>query len=305
MSNDDKTLIAELNHTELRRQTQKKSTACLVQYNGNALGKRYTLLDNDVKIGRSPDADITIGEASVSRIHARIIQRENLITIEDTGSANGTYINDQKINSETPLNDRDMLRLGAVILKFFSSDNMDGYVQDQIYRKATIDVGTQVYNKLYLLESLAAEFNQSKQSGRLLSLIYYDLDHFKKVNDNFGHNAGDQVLKESTQIVKNMIRKDDILGRFGGEEFIIVLPNTDLNTAYELGERTRQACENYLFQLDVIDSDGTRKKVPHRQTFSVGITQLDSSMNSPKDLLESADKKLYKSKQTGRNKVTI
>src|SRR5690606_28727625 len=126
---------------------------------------------------------------------------------------------------------------------------LDGFVQDKIYRMATIDAGTQVFNKQYLLDSLNNEFAISQATGRPLSIIYYDLDFFKKVNDTYGHNAGDQVLRESTLIVKNIIRKDEILGRFGGEEFIIILPNSASQAAFELGERIRKACETHIFHL--------------------------------------------------------
>ncbi|MFK7825357.1 MAG: diguanylate cyclase [Oligoflexales bacterium] len=304
MSNEDKTVIAEISQIDLKPHRQKKSVASLVQYSGSALGKRYMLAGEKLTIGRSVDADITIGEASVSRIHARIIQQNENIIIEDAGSANGTYINDQKVIGRMSLNDQDMLRLGTVLLKFFSSDNIDGFIQDKIYRMATIDAGTQIYNKQYLLDSLTSEFQSSISSGRKMSIIYYDLDHFKRVNDTYGHNAGDQILRESSHLVKKLIRKDDILGRFGGEEFIIILPNTDSKTAYELGERVRSACANHIYKLEVV-SGGKKQLVQHQQTFSVGISQISSKMRTPKDLLESADKKLYASKQSGRNKVTV
>lgn len=304
MSNEDKTVIAEISKIDLQPSSQKQSVASLVQYSGGALGKRYMLAGEKLTIGRSVDANITIGEASVSRIHARILQQNSKIIIEDAGSANGTYINDQKVIGRMSLKDQDMLRLGTVLLKFFSSDNFDGFVQDKIYRMATIDAGTQIYNKQYLLDSLTSEFQSSKASGRKLSIIYYDLDHFKRVNDTYGHNAGDQILRESASLVKKFIRKEDILGRFGGEEFIIILPNTDAKTAYELGERVRSACANHVYRLEVV-SGGSKQLVKHQQTFSVGISQIDPRMGSPKELLESADKKLYASKQNGRNRVTV
>ena len=305
MSDEDKTVIADIGSMDYQPVQKKDTEPCLVQYNGTALGKRYVLSGESLKVGRSVDADVTIGESSVSRIHARISHVGDQITLEDTGSANGTFINDEKVVGSMPLKDQDMVRLGGVILKFFSSGNMDGYVQDKIYRMATIDAGTDIFNKQYLLDALESEFQASKSSGRNLSIIYYDLDHFKKVNDTYGHNAGDQVLREGSDLVKGLVRKDDILGRFGGEEFVIILPNTDARTAYDLAERIRKSMEAYTFQLDVTSPDGQKQVVAHKQTFSVGVSQLSPDMSAAKELMESADKKLYTSKQSGRNRVTI
>lgn len=304
MADEDKTVIADLRTLNRALASPQKAVACLVQYSGEQLGKRYTLVEPEVKVGRSAEAQITLAEASVSRLHACITQKDGVISLADLGSANGTFVNDQKVTTAVVLRDQDMVRLGAVHLKFFSSDNVDGYVQDKIYRMATTDAGTKIFNKMYLLESLEAELRQSLASGRPLSLIYYDLDHFKKVNDTFGHNAGDRVLYDSAQLVKAVLRKDDILGRFGGEEFIIILPNTDQKTAVELAERVRKACENHVFPLELV-SEGLKKSVAHRQTFSLGIAQALPTMKTPKDLLEAADKKLYASKQNGRNRVTF
>lgn len=305
MSNnqEDKTVIANVTSL-LMEPTKKKGVPSLVQYSGTTLGKRYPLSSSNSKIGRSTDADITISEASVSRLHAEITQNDDDIMIQDLGSANGTYINDQKVSNQTILKDQDMIRLGAVLLKFFSGENIEGFVHDKIYRMATIDAGTQIFNKQYLLDALETEFKVSQSTGKPLSVIYYDLDFFKKVNDNYGHNAGDFVLKESAGITKKVIRKDDIQCRYGGEEFVIILPNTPLSAAHELAERIRVAIETFVFLLDV-ELNGSKQTVKHQQTISVGVSQLTPQMKTIKDLLESADKKLYTSKQTGRNKVTV
>ena len=151
---------------------------------------------------------------------------------------------------------------------------------------------------------LDGEFKFSKTYRRNLSVIYYDLDFFKKVNDNYGHGAGDLVLRESAQLVRTCVRKDDVFGRYGGEEFVIVLPNTDQKTAADLAERIRASLEAHTFQLE-IEKDGKRGVVQHKQTISAGVSQLTPDIATYELLLESADKKLYTSKQTGRNRVTV
>lgn len=297
--NIGKTVIA--NVSELKKKDEKKGSGipCLVQYNGEDAGKRYLIIKDVLNLGRSESNEITIIDNSVSRTHAVICKNKEKVELEDLNSANGTYLNDNVLTTKSNLNDQDMIRLGAVLFKFFSQDNMDGYIQDKIYKKATIDIGTQIFNKQYLLERLESEFRRARQTDEDLSIIYFDLDHFKAVNDNYGHNAGDQVLRDTAKVIKLTIRKDDIFARFGGEEFIVVLPRTKIDQAAIIAETMRKKTENWVHSLT---SDNNNIK--HKQTISLGVSQIETSMNDYKSLMESADKKLYKSKETGRNKVT-
>jgi two-component system, cell cycle response regulator len=299
---EEKTIIAE-NPNLTILQGSKRKNACVVQYSGAKLGKRYPLSEPVNVIGRSPSVQIIINEASVSRQHARLVVIGDNVVVEDMGSSNGTFVNDVRTDGQSQLKDGDIIRLGTVLLKFFAHDNVDSVMHDKIYRMATIDAGTQIFNKQYLLDALEAEIKFSRTYGRDLSIIYYDLDHFKPVNDTYGHNAGDFILRESAALVRTTVRKDDILGRFGGEEFVIILPNTDARTAAELAERIRQKHESHEFLIEY-EKDGDKARVNHRQTISIGVAQLRPPVASTKEFLEVADKKLYNSKQTGRNRVT-
>lgn len=301
---DDKTIIADPASMTLMQGGPKRKNACLVQYSGAKLGKRYPLTETVNIVGRSPTVQVVIQEASVSRQHAQFVLIGDQVAVEDLGSSNGTFLNDAPVKQQTPMKDGDIVRLGTVLLKFFAHDNVDSVMHDKIYQMATIDAGTKIFNKQYLLDALESEFKYSVTYNRELSIIYYDLDKFKPVNDTYGHNAGDYILRESAALVKAAVRKDDILGRFGGEEFVIVLPNTNKSTAAELAERIRQKHEAHGFVIDFNDG-GQIKKVNHTQTISLGVEQLHPELKTPKDLLEAADKKLYHSKSTGRNKVTI
>ncbi len=300
---DDKTIIAESPNLTILQGGPKRKNACLVQYSGAKLGKRYPLIEQINVVGRSPTVQVIIQEASVSRQHARFLLIGDQVAVEDMGSSNGTFVNDVRAEGQVTLKDGDIVRLGTVLLKFFAHDNVDSVMHDKIYRMATIDAGTQIFNKQYLLDALESEFKFSKTYTRELSIIYYDLDHFKPVNDNYGHNAGDFILRESAALVKSAVRKDDILGRFGGEEFVIILPNTDARVAAELAERIRQKHESHVFIIE-FEKAGQKQRVNHRQTISMGVTQLKNPIATTKEFLESADKKLYNSKQTGHNKVT-
>ena len=293
---EDKTIIAETAAGLTDLAHTKRLRACLVQYSGTNLGKRYMLDMPEMIIGRGGNCKIVINEQSVSRQHAMCSRTGDDIGLEDLGSSNGTFVNDKKIDGKVTLNDGDFIRLGNLLFKYFTHNNIDNIFADKIYRMATIDGGTQTFNKKYLLESLDSEFKYSRTHGQPLTMIYFDLDHFKKVNDTYGHNAGDFILKETATVVKSLIRKEDVFCRFGGEEFVILLPNTEAKTAYETAERIRLKMESHPFKFESHDL---------KQTASFGVSQLNASMTEPKHLLDDADRKLYKSKQNGRNQVTI
>lgn len=282
-------------HNRVYDRLPARKRACLIQYNGDALGHRYFVDKPVVAVGRSPTNGIVILDVSVSRLHAKCYAANNTIDIEDSGSRNGTFINDQRIQTRTALHDGDMLRLGSILLKFFAYDNVENVIHDKIYRMATIDAGTRIFNKNYLLETLESEFTFSRVYGRPLSVIYYDLDFFKKVNDAHGHHCGDYVLCECAQVAKSCVRKDDILGRLGGEEFVVVLPNADGHTAAELAERIRKTIETHPFVFEGRSLT---------QTISSGVAQMKPEFKTFQDLLNDADRKLYLSKNSGRNRVT-
>ncbi len=278
------------------RRTSSRNRACLIQYNGARLGQRYLLDMPEITIGRQAANDFTIDDDSVSRTHARITSSGSTVTIEDLRSSNGTFVQNKPVKSRATIADGDILRVGNILLKFFANDNIENVFHDKIYRMATIDAGTKLFNKTYLLETLDSEFRYCRIHKRPLSVIYYDLDFFKRVNDTHGHICGDYILSESAQIVKTCMRKEDILARYGGEEFVAVLPGAEVGIAGELAERIRKSVECYDFEFE-----GKRLE----QTISMGVSELHPSFKSSLDLLKDADRKLYLSKNSGRNQVTV
>lgn len=277
-----------------------KRRSCLILYSGTETGKRYVLDAHAMTIGRLPETEIYIDTPSVSRRHAALAMSGDVVTIHDLGSSNGTHVNDERIEGPRVLKDGDLIRLGKVFLKFYEHESLDALLHDRIYRMATVDAGTEIFNRQYLTDVLKSEIKLARLTMRPLSVIYYDLDHFKSVNDRYGHNAGDVVLKESATVVKGIVRKEDILGRLGGEEFIVVLPATPAAEAVELAERIRGAIEAHVFR---IDADNGKSTLEHRQTVSLGVTQLTEDMKEAKALLDAADRQLYRAKHTGRNTV--
>lgn len=279
-----------------RKPTQPPQHACLIQYNGDALGRRHVLAASQIVIGRGASAHIVILDDSVSREHAKCNVSGHTVEIEDLDSSNGTFINGHRIAGPTVLRDGDMLQLGSVHFKYFADDSVENVFHDEIYRKATIDVGTQVFNKQYLLEALDEAFNHSRLHGRPVSVVYFDLDHFKKVNDTYGHSCGDYILRECAQLAKSCLRSDDTLGRYGGEEFVVVLPNSPSRLAAALADRLRKNIEAHAF---------TYQGNALKQTVSMGVSEIQPAFKTARDLLDDADRKLYQSKQSGRNRVTV
>jgi two-component system cell cycle response regulator len=267
--------------------------ACLVVIYGLELGKKYNLNRPQIIIGRSSKADIQIDQEAVSRNHCKIINTGKAILLRDMGSTNGTYINDELID-EYVLRDGDYIKVGRCIFKFLSGNNIENAYHEEIYRLTTIDGLTQVYNKRYFAETLEREIGRAQRYRRDLSLILFDIDHFKNVNDTFGHLAGDSVLKQLANVIKGRIRREDVLARYGGEEFAIILPEIDKHNALAFGEKVRRLTEKAVFRFE--DTE-----IP--VTVSVGIATLTPEVQELTDFIKICDDNLYSAKAAGRNRV--
>ena len=281
--------------TPVSRISDRPSTseACLVVIYGHDLGKKYNLDRDSFIIGRSSGADIRLEQEAVSRNHCKLVNTGDSVIVRDLGSTNGTYVNDQLVD-EYRLRDGDLLKIGRCIFKFLSGDNIESAYHEEIYRLTTIDGLTQVYNKRYFLESLDREMGRAQRYLRDLSLILFDIDHFKVVNDTYGHLAGDYVLKQLAMEIKRRIRREDILARYGGEEFAIILPELDNTSAMHFGEKIRRIASEANFRFDETD-------IP--VTVSVGVTTLEPAVRDSASFIKRVDEKLYRAKSNGRNCV--
>jgi diguanylate cyclase (GGDEF)-like protein len=267
--------------------------ACLVVIYGLELGRKYNLLTPNVLIGRSSKADVQIDQESVSRNHAKIINTGKSMILRDLGSTNGTYVNDQLID-EYVLRDGDFVKIGRTIFKFLSGGNIENAYHEEIYRLTTIDGLTQIHNRRYFLEQLEREVSRSRRYRRDLSLLLFDIDRFKSINDTYGHLAGDYVLTQLATVVRGKIRREDIFARYGGEEFAIVLPEIDGPNAVALAEKLRKLVEKAPFKFE-----DTKIQV----TVSIGIASLGPEEGDASDLVKRTDDKLYEAKEAGRNCV--
>jgi two-component system, cell cycle response regulator len=258
------------------------------------LGKRFVLDGSRVGLGRGADNQIVLEGDSVSRRHAHLEKRDTRWYVVDDGSTNGTYVNEEQIPREQALNNSDRLKVGPTILKFLSGADAEAKYHEEIYRMTIVDGLTQVHNKRYLYEALERELIRARRHERPLSATMMDIDFFKNINDQFGHLAGDHVLREVAKVIQGRIRRDEVFARYGGEEFVIVLPETPLEGATALAENLRSRIGEHAFVFQ-----GERIPV----TISIGCAQLATTDKTANDLIQRADAKLYEAKRSGRNRV--
>jgi diguanylate cyclase (GGDEF)-like protein len=245
---------------------------------------------------------VHIDSPGLSRRHAALQVDGDHVALADLGSANGSHVNDARLVAPVALKDGDLIRLGKVVLRFYERQSLDALLHDHIYRLATVDAGTGVFTKRYLLQALEREIKQAQRATGPLSLVCLDLDHFKAVNDRYGHNGGDLALRAAAATLRGALRDTDILGRMGGEEFAVVLPGTELDTASALAERMRAALAAQTIELPQPGED-LAATVLHWQTASFGVAQFRAGMPDARALLGAADALLYAAKRSGRNKV--
>ena len=258
------------------------------------LGKRFVLDANVMRIGRGSENNVVLDGDSVSRRHAHVEQRGDAWWVVDDGSTNGTFVNDEQIRRELRLSNGDRVKVGPTIFKYLTGQDVESQYHEEIYRMTIIDGLTGAHVKRYLLEAMEKEIMRARRHERPLSIIMFDIDHFKRINDESGHLAGDHVLKELARIVQARIRRDEIFARYGGEEFAIVLPETNLEGARQLAEglRLKVASSEFVFQAEKI-----------MFTISSGVAELSPNEKNCTDLLQIADERLYEAKRGGRNRV--
>lgn len=262
------------------------------------VGKQWLITKSDMTIGRSVETELYISDASLSRSHARFEISGNDIYILDLDSTNKTFVNGAALDSmiRKRLVNNDQIKTGNVIFKFLEKGNLESISNQQVFEKSSKDALTGAFSKGALLEKGPESVKRADVLTEPLSVITFDIDFFKKINDSYGHPGGDYVLKELGQLMQSkLVRSNDYFARFGGEEFVIILQSTSLKTAQEVAERIRQTVEAHNFNFE-----GKKIKV----TISIGVSTRNSTDNWDK-LYKRADRALYQSKLSGRNKVTI
>ncbi len=288
----NETVVTVVGPPKLR--TAGPSDACLVVIYGDDIGRRIPLGRQPAVIGRSSRCAVQLDHQSVSRAHCEITFDGQSYGAVDLGSTNGTYVNDEIIKSRHQLRDGDQIKTGRTILKFIVGGNIEGQYHEEIYRLMTIDGLTQVRNKRYFDEAIEREISRCVRYNRTFSLIMFDIDHFKRINDKFGHLAGDAVLRQLGTLVKGHVRRDDVVCRVGGEEFAIILPEIDVKGAVGVATKLNKLISKTKFSFDdtVIPT-----------TISLGVADWREPFKTAEDIKKRADDKLYEAKGAGRNRV--
>ncbi len=267
--------------------------AFLVVIAGPRLGHRVLLGEETLDIGRGVGCGFQLDLDSVSRLHARVRWDGTRHFIQDLRSTNGTYVNENRV-SEHPLADSDRVGIGKVLLKYLSGSNVEAAYHEEIQRLMRYDGLTGIFNRSHFDETLHNVIWRARFDGSPVSLIAFDLDHFKTINDTHGHPAGDAVLRQASAVVSQVVPPGAVFARTGGEEFAVLCPGVPAAQAWQLAEHIRRVIEASAFS-----AEGNRIPV----TVSVGVAERAPSDQAPDALYERADTQLYAAKNAGRNCV--
>jgi len=293
--------VSPFAQTDSDEQTGQSPSAYMIVVNGGIPGTMVLLDEGGTTLGRSAESSFPLDDITVSRRHAlATIDADGGVSITDEGSSNGTFINGAKIPANRPmrLQDGDRIQLGTkVILKLVRLDPHDERFQRDMFERTVRDTLTGLYNRAYFLNQIAVLAERSAAQGIGMAALMIDIDHFKSVNDRFGHVAGDEVLREVAVVIRESTRAEDLVARYGGEEFVVALPVSVAGLATVRAERIRHE----LAERSITVADD----VIH-VTVSVGI-----SFNPPgrrRNVMASimaADRALYQAKANGRNRVIV
>jgi diguanylate cyclase (GGDEF)-like protein len=297
---DDRTAVgsaAELAATVAEKSKTQRPWLVVVRARGSGnLGQMHRLEERLV-LGRATECDVQLDGGGVSRKHAMLERKaDGTIEVVDLESRNGTFVNGVRV-SRTTVHDGDKIQVGwSAVFKLAFQDELDETLQRGMLEAARRDALTRATNSRGFSEALTREHAFAQRHGRALSVLAFDVDHFKNINDTYGHAVGDYVLKRIVEVVTAAIRREDVLARTGGEEFVLLLRDIPLKGALECAERIRAIVQRTVFET----SDAS---IP--VTISVGVATLQpGDPATPAALVESADRAMYDAKRAGRNRVS-
>ena len=296
---DEKTSVVAGDTFRFKMQKAGQAPPCLIMLEGPSgyVGKQWQIT-GDIIIGRSMTSQVFVDDKSVSKSHAKLSATGGEVTLVDLESTNLTVVNDEAIPALVPvkLQNNDQIKIGNVLFKFLEQGSIEANAIEQLQNKAEKDPLTGIFNKGALAIKGIEAFKRAKLLKVPMSIAVFDIDHFKKINDTYGHSAGDFILKELSMVVQNkLVRLDDVVARYGGEEFVCLLFGSNLQQGLEVGERLRATIENHEFKWE-------GKRIP--VTISVGVATKEPQMSSWEELFDRADSALYASKNGGRNRVS-
>lgn len=258
--------------------------------------------ERETRIGRGDEMDLTLDDATVSRCHARIEyinpgagSATPSLVLHDEGSRNGTYLNGKRVTKPMALTTGDRIFIGKACMLFYLRTEQEIMADEQMRKLATRDALTGLYNRGFMIRQFEQEFHRALRYRRPLTALMLDLDDFKKINDHYGHRVGDEALRLVAQQLLSRIRVHDLAGRYGGEEFSVLLPETTLAGARVFAERIRSAIAEATF---------TALQRDLHITASIGLAELNPATDDSLELLLGrADEALYAAKRAGKNRV--
>lgn len=292
---EESTRVVTLDSMSRVARSEPKDRHLLVRVKGSGLGKVVRMVNDACRIGRTAEAWLFVADEGVSRRHALLLPDGEGFVLIDTNSANGTFVNGQRIERHS-LKDGDLIQFGSnAAFRYAQTDQSQEALLRKLFEASVTDALTGAFNREHLDTQLKAELSYARRHNRDVSLVLFDVDHFKKVNDTYGHQAGDQVLVQMARTINETIRNEDILARYGGEEFAVVLRGEGPSGAGTLAERLRSA----VMRIAIPHDNG-----PIRITISAGCASFSElSDASVESLIRSADSRLYAAKRSGRNRI--
>src|SRR4051812_2107290 len=263
---------------------------------GLEAGRLHVITSDLTVVGRAVGCDLRIDDSSLSRQHCRIRKTNGVYFVEDLGSRNGTMVNGMRIQAPQRLEDGALVQLAAgTIVMFSQQEDLEVQAEQRLYASAVLDPLTGLHNRRHLDARLKSEFAFASRHQTPLSILLIDIDHFKKVNDTYGHPGGDAALRALAERLQRTVRTEDIVARYGGEEVAVVARGIEAVGAMLLAERVRTTVEKIRVQHD-------GKTIAY--TISVGAATMtrERIFDGVPALLKAADDALYQAKAQGRNR---
>ncbi|MBN2433044.1 MAG: GGDEF domain-containing protein [Acidobacteria bacterium] len=292
----EETAILDLERLKRELQVERSRTPSLMIMAGNSMGRVVPLETfTELFMGRDADNDIVVDLAGLSRRHCLFYRRGQQAFVRDLESTNGTFVDGEPV-SEAILREGSRVFLADnYVAKLTFTDESDLIVNRMLFEKATQDQLTGASNRTYFMDNFRREFAFHRRAGLPLSVIFFDLDNFKQINDEFGHVTGDTVLRHIAVLIRRHIREEDFFARYGGEEFILFLKNTAHDDACTKAEVLRRLLAETTAAVD-------EKSIPVTASFGVA-TFTDRESASAEELLIRADARMYDAKRAGKNCV--
>tara|TARA_R110002096_G_scaffold97854_2_gene218100 strand:+ start:1207 stop:2142 length:936 start_codon:yes stop_codon:yes gene_type:complete len=295
----DDTIVTRPSDGLLKKQCRSNISVSITAISGPRTGLSFQLEpDTDITLGRSPEADIQVVDTGISRTHIRMRFDGSSVEVEDLNSANGTYVNGTKLTGKIVIRNGDQVSIGvSTVLKFSLNNQLDAEYKDYIEEQLSKDILTNAYNRKAFAHFLNSAYIAAKRDFSSLCLFMIDVDNFKTINDTYGHQVGDKILKHIADKLIQTVRSADIVCRYGGDEFAIVCPNIDSLSGLQLAEKVRNNIEAMKFSV------GDKKIYT---TLSIGVSNFpDNEIKCVSQFIAYADKAMYKAKRKGRNQIGL